>query len=307
MTQIDKEYTQPFLIEPTKLTRIVDKIHERLHEHADTTTHDSFEVFMSGNRREAMDNVDAVLALDNSSRQKIQRLLLSCTATSPNASHPEHEVQVDFGKPRAAGTTGTTGVKVVEISVRSEEPGWVRHTLSEVEEQVERTWQPRPHLLVILFVALLLVLLGAVLFRASSEAPTQTLDILRSMWLRDRDVERLEQMVGQNRTLTDEEMREIFTRQLRNVLDDAKPPQSAKKGQTRQAVLTLVPIGIVLVCFIVLLKSYPSNVFLWGDEVGRYENILQRRKIAWGIIVGCVIIGVGGKFLSENLLSYFPP
>jgi hypothetical protein len=275
MTQIDKEYTQPFLIEPTKLTRIVDKIHGRLHEHADTTTHDSFEVFMSGNRREAMDNVDAVLALDNSSRQKIQRLILSCTAASPSASRPEHEVQVDFGKPRATGPPGAT-TKVVEISVRSEVPGWVRHTLSEVEEQVERTWQSRPHLLGILFVALLLFLLGAILFRASSvEGPALTLDILRSMWLRDRDIERLERMVGQNRTLTDEEMREIFTRQLRNVLDDAKPPQSAKKGQTRQAVLTLVPIGIVLVCFIVLLTSYPSNVFLWGDEVGRYANILR--------------------------------
>jgi hypothetical protein len=306
MKQIDKEYTQPFLIEPTKLTRIVDKIHERLHEHADTTTHDSFEVFMPGNRREVMNSVDAVLALDNSSRQKIQRLILICAAGSPGASRPEHEVQVDFGKPKATGTTGTT-TKVVEISVRSEVSGWAGHTLSDVEEQVERTWQPRPHLLVILFLALLLFLLGAVLFRASSEGPTLTLDILRSMWLRDRDVERLEQMVGQNRIITDEDMREIVTRQLRNVLDDAKPPQSAKKGQTRQAVLTLVPIGIVLACFVVLLTSYPSNVFLWGDEVGRYAKILQRRKIAWGIIIGCVIVGVGGKFLSENLLSYFPP
>ena len=33
MKQIDKDYQQPFLIEPTKLTRLVDKIHDRLGEH----------------------------------------------------------------------------------------------------------------------------------------------------------------------------------------------------------------------------------------------------------------------------------
>ena len=37
MKQIDKEYGRPFLIEATKLTRLVDKIHERLGEHQHTT------------------------------------------------------------------------------------------------------------------------------------------------------------------------------------------------------------------------------------------------------------------------------
>jgi hypothetical protein len=137
MKQIDKEYYQPFLLEPTKLTRLVDKIHERLGEHADTIVDDSFEVFMSGNRREVMNSVDAVLALENSRKHKIQRLVIVCSAATKSATRPEHEIQVDFGKEKKIQSTAT---KMVEISVRGEGASWANRTLSEVEEQVERTW-----------------------------------------------------------------------------------------------------------------------------------------------------------------------
>jgi hypothetical protein len=70
-------YAQSFQLEPTKLTRILDKIHERLEEHASTTKRDHFEVFMSGSRR-----VEDVLKLENSRRHKIQRLLIVCSATA---------------------------------------------------------------------------------------------------------------------------------------------------------------------------------------------------------------------------------
>ena len=98
MKQIDKEYVQPFVIEPTKLTRIVDKIHERLGDHAGTTTHDSFEVFMSGNRHEILQSLETVLALENSPRQRIHRLMVVSSSVTTGASRPEHEVQVDLGR-----------------------------------------------------------------------------------------------------------------------------------------------------------------------------------------------------------------
>ena len=103
MKQIYKEYAQPFLIEPTKLNSVVNKIHERLGDHAGTATRDSFEVFMSGNRRETLHGVEAVLALENSSRQRIQRLTVVSSSVTTGASRPEHEVQVDFGKVKATG------------------------------------------------------------------------------------------------------------------------------------------------------------------------------------------------------------
>ncbi len=80
MMQVHKEYTRAFLLEPTKLTRLLDTIHERLGDHQCSTTHDHFEVFLSGKRREELTSVDAVLALPNSLKQRIIRLVITCSA-----------------------------------------------------------------------------------------------------------------------------------------------------------------------------------------------------------------------------------
>jgi hypothetical protein len=56
MKHIHNEYQQPFLLEPTKLNRLVGKIHERLADHPNSTLYDRFEVFLSGSRREEMTN-----------------------------------------------------------------------------------------------------------------------------------------------------------------------------------------------------------------------------------------------------------
>jgi hypothetical protein len=294
MKQIDKGYQQPFLLEPTKLTRLVDKIHERLSEHTDTTTHDSFEVFLSGNRHETMQSVDLVLALENSRKHRIQRLVITSSASAAGAIRPEHEVQVDFG-----------AVKFVGVSVRSDAPGWANRTLSEVEEQVERTWiRYRTPVAALMGLLCILVVSIAALFIQFNYVPS-TSDVIRPMWLRSGDVDRVEQMVGQNRTITDEEMREIESRQLRNILDDYKPQQPPPKGYWRKVLLILVPLITLVICAVILLNSYPSWIFLWGDEVERYAAVVQRRRFIWNVVIGIVVVGVVGNLLSARVLSLF--
>ena len=46
MKQIQKDYVRPFLLEKTKLDRLLDIIHGLLNEHGNTTKHDDFEVFL---------------------------------------------------------------------------------------------------------------------------------------------------------------------------------------------------------------------------------------------------------------------
>jgi hypothetical protein len=141
MKQIYKDYERPFLLEKTKKDRILDVIHGRLGEHQDTTKRDDFEVFLSGQRREEMTSVNDVLKLDNSRKSKIQRLLITCCASSEGAARPEHEIQVDFD-----GRTIAKNKTKVIVSVRSGDAGWSDRALSEVEEQVERTsFQDVPH------------------------------------------------------------------------------------------------------------------------------------------------------------------
>lgn len=304
MKQIDKEYYQPFLLEPTKLTRLVDKIHERLGEHADTTMDDSFEVFMSGNRREVMNSVEAVLALENSRRHKIQRLVIVCSAATKNATRPEHEIQVDFGKEKKLQSTAT---KMVEISVRGDGAGWANRTLSEVEEQVERTWMQH-RIPIAALVGLVVALFVSILFQfaqfSSNSFPTQ--EILRPMWLRSPDLDRVQEILRQNRTISEDEMREIKTRQLRNILEDYRPEEPAPRGKGRRVAVVLIPLVILVGCAIALLRCYPGTVFLWGDEVDRYAVILQRRKTLWGVIVGIMVVGVVGNLISAKLISLLP-
>jgi hypothetical protein len=297
MKQIHKDYERPFLREKTKLGRLMDIIHDRLGEHQDTTKRDDFEVFLSEQRREEMNSVEDVLKLDNSRKSKIQRLLITCCASTDGATRPEHEIQVDFDGRNVANKK----TKVI-VSVRSDDAGWSDRALSEVEEQVERTsLQDFPHraVLVLLGASVTIVLLLMLLFSLGSGR--SAIDSAGAMWLRVADLDRVEQILKEGHTITDEEMREINTMQLRNLLEDQRP-QPAFSGWTKKKSFVGGPLLIVLACVIYLaLKCYPNCVFLWGDEVERYNTMLQTRRIVWGIIISLVGVGVLSKLLVMGL------
>jgi hypothetical protein len=123
-----------------------------------------------------------------------------------------------------------------------------------------------------------------------------------AIWLRLRDVDRVEQILKQDRTITDEEMREIATRQLRTVLGDSGQTQSG--GLTKQKIFLGIPLLVVLACLVFLgARCYPRAVFLWSDEVERYDNILRTRRIVWGLILGGIVFGVLANLFYAGLVS----
>ena len=244
-----------------------------------------------------MTSVDDVLKLDNSRKSRIQRLLITCCASTEGAARPEHEIQVDFD----GRIVGKNKTKVI-VSVRSDDAGWSDRALSEVEEQVERTsLQDVPHrvALVVLFWSVTLVLGSLVLSSLASGRPA--IDAAGAMWLRTPDLDHVEQILKQSRTITDEEMRQINTMQLRNLLEQQRP-KPVFTGWNRQKTFVGGPLLIVLACAVYLVwKCYPSAVFLWGDEVERYHKLLQTRRIVWGIIISLTVVGVFSKLLVMGL------
>jgi hypothetical protein len=303
MKSVRKEYKQPFLIEPTKLTRLIDKIHERLADHPATTTRDTFEVFLAGNRHEELTTLEQVFALDNSRRQRIKRLLIVCSASSQAATRPDHEVEVDFASPKISSQSNVSDTKVVAVSVRSDAAGWASRTLSEVEEQVERTWlQHNPFVVILIGLFLAVLLLLASQFLSFRSEPRSD-----EMWLSASDFDRIEAILRQEPTLTDDSLREIATMQLRNIVDFHRPSRAITTDQIRSGRFLAVPLVVVLACIVVLLTTcYPSEVFLWGDEIERYARIQQRRKTIWTIIVGVTLVGVLSRLLFEGVASWFP-
>ena len=121
-----------------------------------------------------------------------------------------------------------------------------------------------------------------------------------AMWLRSSNVDRVEQILKQDQTITEEEMREVNTMQLRNVLKAFRKSQPG--GWTRQKTLVGVPLLIVLACAgYLLVGCYPTAVFLWGDEVERNHKIIQTRRVVWGIIISVAGVGVLSKLLVMGL------
>jgi hypothetical protein len=298
---VHKEYQKSFLVEPTKLRRLLDKIHERLGEHRNATLHNTFEVFFTRDRREEMTELDDVLALDNSHRKKITRLAITCSASSHGATRSDQEVQVDFGRPKPTSRGGSTNV--VAISVRSDTAVSANRTFAEVEEQVERYWLnyewPAGVLVGLLLVAMLLFGFQTVPARLSLSSDW--------WWLTSSDLDRIEAMLAQRPTLTDEDLREVSTTQLRNILEARKATRSAQQNWTRRTLLWAVPLSVVVACIVILVATcYPRAVFLWGDEEKRYESTLDRRKAIWGIIIAVTVVGVSSSFFYENVSSWFP-
>jgi hypothetical protein len=296
MKQIYKSYQQPFLLERTKLDRLLDIVHSRLGDHEHTTKRDHFEVLLLGNRRDEMSSVDDLFKLDNSPRSKIRRLLITgCASTDGN---PAHEIQVDFD-----GRNVDKNKTKIVVVVRSDNAAWADVTLAQLEEQIERTslhdnhhrtWLP----LIMIFLALvLLYLVGSSMRPGRSGA-----DAAGVMWLRGSDLDRVEQILKSSNTISDVEMREVVTKQLRNVLEHERPTQPAFSGWTRQKSFIAIPVVIVFVYASYLLAvCYPSAVFLWGDEDDHYKRILQRRRVGWQIIGGVAVIGVLSKILTMGL------
>src|SRR5688572_18562744 len=146
MRKLHKEYSNAFVLEPTKLDRLVGVIHERLADNEATVLRDHFEVFYSAHEHEEFDRLEDVVSLENSQRRRVQRLVLTCSAIPAVGGRPEHQVFVDFAATKAAAKPDQRSEKVVATIISSDASGWASRTLSEVEEQIERSWVPQvPH------------------------------------------------------------------------------------------------------------------------------------------------------------------
>jgi len=306
MRQIYKAYDHAFLLERTKLIRLMDKIRERLADHSSATPHDSFEVILAGNRREEMTDIDHVMNLDNSRRHQIQRLLIVSSVSTVSGTRPDHEVHVEFGRPQVGTSSIETKSKDVAISVRSDNAGWADRTLSELEEQVERTWLLYTPALLTLIGILLVVLFLAVLSAVQHDAMRHDRQVFASaMWLQNADLDRVDELVRDKHVLTDQELREIATRQLRNVLVSERP-QPAAPNIIRDTLVLVIPMAAIFACILVLITScYPRAVFLWGDEEKRWPDTLRRRNLMWSLISIILIGGLLANLFYEGVMGLF--
>jgi hypothetical protein len=142
MKQIYKEYARPFLVEPTKLTRLVDRIHERLAQHRDTTPRDYFEALLSGSRREEMTSVAEVLALENSRKGDdgvtMGSIVYQCIKSEQSMESSDvAEIKCHFNVV-AEGLEKKLQLVAERVSALDERVGRVEDRMTSLEEKMER-------------------------------------------------------------------------------------------------------------------------------------------------------------------------
>jgi hypothetical protein len=264
---------------------------------------------MTGNRGEQLKSLEEVLALENSKKYRVERLLIVSSASTGDDLHPgEYEIRVDFGvvkQPKGAAANASA-VKLVTVDVRSDALSWNRQVLSQVEEQVERTWlrQTTP---ILALSALVIFLVVFFLFQYKPVLRTGSLEYSRTMWLDDKELDLIEKAANENRSLTDAEMREITTGQLHNVLLYERPKPEPHSGSNRLLLFFGLPFLLLIVVSLYLMFTcYPTHLFLWGDEVERYNTILQRRRVLWTVIVGILVVSIAGRLLAEGVFTSIP-
>ena len=67
-----------------------------------------------------------------------------------------------------------------------------------------------------------------------------------------------------------------------------------------------IPSLVVAVCIVALLTMcYPRAVFLWGDEVNRYADLLLLRGRLWNVIITVLVGGIASKLLYDGISMFF--
>lgn len=311
MRRIRRHYPHPFVLDPSKLTRLLSVLSEHLAVGDSRASH-KFVVSLAKYKQLESDDLEDVLRLDNSTRNRVERLRVTSSAGQAEAT-------VEFSAEDPIG---------VEITAVSDDARTAAAALASAEEQVERTLQtiwvhrlgdPVSSMRVIPMLAALLMSLGFLasgLFdslgrQAKSERPQDTL------WLTPRDLADLRLQLQQTEPLSSQQLADITRRQLRNVSaayeqqerEGANPTgalpqplQMLRDWRLWPAILTVV-ILISLVAY-VLSACYPKAVFHWGDAAEWHDRLIARRRTIWQVVVASLILGVLANLVVFGLSQY---
>lgn len=298
MRLIHKEYKQHFLVEPTKLDKLVDVIQGSLAEHRGRVLK-SYEVVFKGDRSDTFDNIDDVYRLDNSKKGKIQRLLITMSSTPDGDSKPNHEAQVDFSVLRQEKKDRLV---TTQVKIRSDSTSWASRTLADIEQQTDRTKQQYTLPLV---AACLIFISIALLALSQLTVGNTSYQMSNMMWLSPPEVDKVGVMLKQNAVLTSENLREIQSWQMQNLLLDQHPAPSPGRELSRQQVAFGIPLVVVAIIAVLLaLTCYPRGVFYWGDEIDAFDKIKSRRIAAWGLIMTIVIMSWATTLFGSAVINW---
>jgi len=296
-----KQFDSPFVLEKSKLRRLIEAIESKLKENGRTPEFD-FEAHLHGQKVVETASIDEILALDNSKRNRVERLVFSCTTSDPNTKTVDRGSTVEFdGRARTQ----------IYFAVKGDNAGWVGETFRTVEEQVERTLvqsimnrlsHRRFSEFYLASLALVLLMIVLVFTLTTDLMPAR---LTNAMWLTNQDLKELG-TIQSDPALAREKAGEVLSHQIHNLAVARQQRYSIIARATQwRSILLIIPSVLILAALAYLyFRCYPSAVFLWGDAEEWYKSLQQRRRFIWTAVVAAFVIGVLANLFVVALANH---
>ena len=288
-------YNNPFLLDESKLYRIVSIIQTSALDDGDTAEIE-YRIRLRDGREFTFTDLNEVLGLDNTTKNPIVGLLISSFRAKQNVEDSEF-IWLEFGRSALRGTVYLSVKGVKEFSKR---------LFVEVEEQVERTFvggwskifSPKDVLYWISALFLAMSVAFFILTALSSLQPTSSLSNSA-----------LEELSNAPLNTTEEKIDFLvqFSQHLIQQLEQGGDTTTLNELFSTQNVVLGGTIIIILgIALYTLSACYPVNGFLWGDFREYYEKLVKRRQFLWSVVVVAFVIGVISNLFVANILASGP-
>lgn len=282
-------YEGAFILEKTKLIRIIDVIEKSFQKTPNGSIQKSFLTKFNNGKEASLGTIDEVFNLDNGIKNKVTELKI-------RYEKEENKIDVHFD--------GDRKTPVIYIGIESDNLQWSNESFAEIEEQTERTRQTgwvyemkgSTGKDVISYVALIVML--AMVAIVSFALPSSL------EGLSERNVIK-QQLLSEADTIQtyEDKINFLFNVTKEITLDGHKQQEtksnSTLKGENKslfsnwEVYLIIVPVLIIIgILWYLIRNCYWLFGFIWGDMEEAYQKSVEQRKMLWNILFGSLILGM---------------
>lgn len=288
LLSVSRGYDSPFVLDGTKLTRIVEVLQERFAA-LNSPAVLRYEIRLANGRIQEVSELADLLAMDNTVRNPLMALNLNAKTTGTQPG-PECILKYEI-----------SGNENIRLTVKSADSKWANQLFAAVEEQVERTlvstwisnlkkanWE-------ISGLAMIIGILLVFLFE------TLVVTSLTRILPRPGELAQLSEK-AKNAQTTEEKIDALLKITVWS-LERFTYLEPGGAGFNWLKILFLgLPVIIVLGAFFYLIRHcYPRGIFLWGDWENYYNTLLGRRRTLWTVVVLALLIGIVSNLFVASL------
>lgn len=303
---INKSYESIFILDSSKLLRIMTIIEERF-KSIEIVSIASFEIITKKGKTFYASDIKGILEHDNPIQNPILNLKIYFQDVK---EQPNKLCRLVYDKEYSK----------INIHIESDNMKWGEDLFAELEEQIERSFinnmiykvknNRKDVLFFVIFISIVYFSGTYSLYEWATEE-----NIKLDNFLTSSDINRLQIMADNSKNIDDkvEFLYNYNSAQLKNI--------SVKKSVTDNNIIKkiilfskyldwkffviLLPFIIVVFCVIYLFGNcYPGSIFLWGDFIEYHKHILEKRKTLWNTVIFALGIGIVGNLFVFGISKF---